>query len=91
MKDIETGRELEKIRAEGKGFVYNDFGSEGGHPDECNVLHRADCCHLKAVEVSTRKVHLDTIDEAIGWLNSECGREGEGWKRCATCLLGPVT
>lgn len=90
MKEIQTDRELEKVRADGKGFIYNDFGSEGGHPDEWNVLHKAECYHLKTANVSTPKVFFESIDEAVGWLNSERGKEGKGWKRCGTCLPGPM-
>ena len=90
MKVIETDRELERVRREGKGFIYNDFGSEGGHPDEWKVLHRADCYQLERATVSTGKFLFAEMDEAMSWLNSERGKEGEGWKRCGTCLPGPV-
>jgi len=90
MQVIETDRELEGIRAEGQGFIFNDFGSEWGREDEWNVLHRADCYHLKTANVSNPKIFFGTVNEAVGWLNSERGKEGEGWKRCGTCLPGPI-
>ena len=91
MKVIETDRELEKVRADGKGFIYNDFGTEAGKPKEWNVLHKAECYHLKRANVSTPKLFFETAGDAVAWLNSERGKEGEGWKRCDTCLPGPAS
>jgi len=86
MKTIETNEELLRINSVGRGFVFNDYGKVAGRQHEWSVLHSADCDHLLKAEVTTPKYFFDSLDEALEWLREEQRVEGEGWKRCGTCL-----
>jgi hypothetical protein len=86
LREITSDVELQKLRAEGRGYIYNDFGTEGGRRAEWNVLHEASCRHVRRANVSTPKYFFDSLDEAMAWLRGNRGPEGRDWKRCGTCL-----
>lgn len=75
----------ERVRA-GKGYIYNDFSGRGAGGAEYNVLHYADCETLSRMKASIPKYHFESLAEAVAWLESNRGAEGEHWKRCGVCF-----
>ena len=86
MVELRTAAEFkERLRA-GRGFIYNDFAGHGAAGAEMNVLHYADCETLSRATTSVRKFHAATLPEAVSWLESNRGAEGDHWKRCGICF-----
>jgi Tat protein secretion system quality control protein TatD with DNase activity len=82
-----------KVVKEGKGFIYNDFGTHfpGNSPSwntkENNKLHKASCPHIKRMayisENGLNKYFFNSKQEVIDWLNKN--RASEGYSLCKTC------
>lgn len=84
-KKIKNDEELEKIRNEGKGFIYNDFSKNRKDGIFYNILHRAGCGTLSGSRVTKdyNKYYYSTMEDAE---NSLIQYRGSNWKKCGTCL-----
>jgi hypothetical protein len=49
-------------------------------------LHYADCETLDRAKASVPKYHFASLREAVAWLETNRGAEGEHWKRCGICF-----
>jgi hypothetical protein len=95
MRIARTNAELRAFYAAAEGLVFNDSTS-GPAGAQYNVLHASGCPWVGRMldrtrpqsRPSVRKVLFPTIEEAQWWLASNRGREGHGWKCCATCRPG---
>ena len=82
-----------KIIWGGKGYVYNDFGTQfpgnslTWNTRDFNKLHRASCTHVKRMtyvsEGKLTKHFFQSRKEAIDWL--EKNRKEQGYTLCAHC------
>ena len=77
-----------KIIKRGKGFVYNDFGTQfrWDLPD-FNKLHKTSCRSVRRMtyvrEGKLTKYFFKTREEAIDWL--EKNRKEDGYSLCKIC------
>lgn len=84
---INNWEELKNILEEGKGFIYNDFGSfNKWNQKEFNKLHKASCPHLKQMTQGSVEwtYYFDSLKEAESWLG--CNRKDDGYSYCKSCL-----
>ena len=85
---VKDGVTWDMIIQRGKGFIYNDFGTQfrWNLPD-FNKLHKASCrCVRRMTYVSEGKLikyFFKTREEAIDWL--ENNRKEAGYVPCKTC------
>ena len=90
IKDTKTWNEIVK---EGKGYIYNDFGSQFPGDSRTwdtkanNKLHKANCRHLKRMtiesEVGANKHFFTSLEKAVEWLNAN--RKSHGYSLCKVC------
>ncbi len=82
MESITSDTRWSEICEKGEGFVFNDFAGKGISGIQENVLHRADCYHLKRASTVVEKSFSLDLDEMIEWL--DMFRKGN-WKSCGSC------
>jgi hypothetical protein len=90
---IENIDNWNRIIQEGRGFIYNDFGTQfpGDSPTwntrDNNKLHHVSCFHVKKMthitEGKLTKHFFKTKREAIDWLKEN--RSEEGYSFCTYC------
>jgi hypothetical protein len=85
MREIRSQVELNEMRKQGRGLIYNDFSGHGAGGANWNVLHAADCRTLARANMAVPKFFFSTVSEATNWLERNRGPEGIAWKRCGTC------
>lgn len=85
MRTIADDDDLLRLRRAGTGLIYNDFSGTGASGGSYNVLHLATCRQLARANTHVAKLHFDSLEEAILWLEGHRGPEGRNWKRCDTC------
>lgn len=85
MRRVRSLEELDAIRKDGRGYVYNDFTKAGATAGKDNVLHRASCSELAKMTLSVRKFFVDPDEDAASWLQDNRGPEGLRWRRCGVC------
>jgi hypothetical protein len=90
VRDKETWTQVVK---EGRGFIYNDFGSHfpgnslSWNTRDNNKLHKASCPYIKTMtwkdENGPNKYFFNSKPEAIDWLKKN--RASEGYSFCQIC------
>ena len=90
IKDVDA---WSKIIRQGKGFIYNDFGTQfpGNSPTwntrDFNKLHRANCSQVRKMTFITEgkltKHFFKTRKEASEWLGEN--RQEQGYTFCSYC------
>jgi hypothetical protein len=90
---VEDRKTWLQIVKEGKGNIYNDFGTHfpGNSPSwntkESNKLHKSSCPHIKRMTYKDQrgpnKYFFNSKQEAIEWLNQN--RQNEGYTLCKSC------
>jgi len=77
MRRIRSMEELDAIREDAHGFLYNDFTKAGATAARDNVLHRASCPELaKMTSLSVGKLFFEPDEDAATWLEENRGPEG---------------
>lgn len=92
MRYVQTSAELEAIHRDGDGFLFHDL-TAATTVAQLGVLHTAACIWISrmlehdglAAQLCVPKIFLETFGEAQTWLAQHHGREGDGWRYCATC------
>ena len=94
IEDMET---WVKIVKEGKGYIYNDFGTQfpgnsvAWNTRDFNKLHKCYCSHVKRMSHETEgkltKHFFDSKWQAIAWLDNY--RKNDGYTFCQ-CMYEEV-
>lgn len=92
MRPVLSMDDLQQIRSQRRGFIYNDFTKTGAAGGRDNVLHAAGCGELRRMtSLTVPKLFFDTRPEAEEWLLANRGPEDERWRRCGRCRAsGPA-
>jgi len=96
---IENLEAWNRIVRSGKGYIYNDFGTQfpGDSPTwntrTFNKLHQCSCSQVKKMTYTTEgkvtKYFFNSLREAEQWL--EKNRKIEGYTYCVMCKPGSPT
>ena len=82
-----------RVISSGKGYIYNDFGTQfpGDSPTwnttDFNKLHLTSCSHVKRMKYITEgkftKYHFESKADALEWLDRN--RKKDGYTLCKKC------
>ncbi|MEJ8848876.1 hypothetical protein [Variovorax rhizosphaerae] len=86
MKKIDSDDELQGLRAQARGYIYNDYRGAVPNGAEGNVLHIAGCSSISRSNTNYGKFFFERCDDATAWLEQNRGRETVAWRRCHRCL-----
>jgi hypothetical protein len=82
MLPITDEAELQRILADGKGYIYSIFSSAGGSGARYNILHRACCADLVTADPQVGAYFAADLQEALTWLDANWACT---WRVCPVC------